>query len=81
MTKQEFKEAFRLAHKSEEKYDWPTLDIFSGCGLPDFKSIFCTLWAVSRILRYQCLQFDGSWNDKELNEMAYIARHKFQIID
>lgn len=76
MTKKQFGQAVRIAQSREDlsKVDDSTL---FGCGLPDFKPVFCTIEMVAKFVRWQCLQFNGEFNAENLNECATIARRKF----
>ena len=80
MTKQELTEAFELAQTPSEECDWSALSIFEGFGLPDFKPVHCTKWAVSRLIRYQCLYIGGGWDYKALNDLADAGRRNFNIM-
>ena len=80
MTRKELERALELAKIGEREYNWTTLAVFDGFGLPDFEPIQTTLWAVSRIIRYQCLCFDGTLEAVALNELATFGRKRFLII-
>jgi hypothetical protein len=81
MSKDEFKQAFALAQVVQPETDHSALALFHGCGLPDFKTVHCTLAAVAVLIRYQCAYMFGGWDHEALAETADIARRKFQIID
>ena len=80
MTRKELARALELAKIGEREYNWAVLSVFDGFGLPDFEPIQTTLWAVSRLVRYQCLQLCGEIDTVALNELAFFARKRFLII-
>lgn len=79
MTKDEFKQAFAIAQREKNMIDVDTV-ILEGCGLPGFKSVYCTLRQVAALIRWQAALLSGEWDSKELDSIASIARRKFQII-
>ena len=79
MTKSQFSEALKLAQSGKDLSMFDDLPLF-GCGLPDFKPVYCTIGQVARILNYQCAMFNGQWDGEELNNMAHIARRNFLIV-
>ena len=84
MNTADFQRAFKIAEqKSEtgEDFNHGALDLFLGCGLPDFQRVFCTVEAVAELIRYQAKCLDGSWDHKELNSLADIARRKFIVVN
>ena len=81
MDKKQLTRAMVLARTATDQYDWTTLERFSGCALPDFQPIYCTLWEVSRHIRYQAMTLSGVFDMNEIHEIANIGRKKFMIID
>ena len=83
MTKQQFSQALKIAQSpvSLEAVDDSSL---YGCGLPNFTyPVYCTVEMVAKLLRWQCCGiFSNSTivDAQELDNMAHIARRKFQII-
>jgi hypothetical protein len=49
--------------------------------LPDFQPVHTTIDAVAALIRWQALQFNGQWDATELDNMAWIAKRKFTLID
>ena len=80
MTKTELQKAVKIAVSNAELND-ANIDIFNGFGLHGFGRIICTTKALARLIRWQCLQFDGSLNQEALNEISRIGRHKFVVVD
>jgi hypothetical protein len=83
MTKTEFSEAVKIATSSR---DLSNVDdsILIGCGLPDFNyPVYVTVEMVAKLVRWQCCGiFSNSTivDSQELDNMAHIARRKFQIV-
>ena len=80
MTKKELASALELARIGEAEFDHGTLAVFDGFGLRDFEPVHVTLWAVSRLIRYQCLFIGGGWDTAALAELASAGRRNFLII-
>lgn len=78
MTMQQFASAISLAASKENIED--DISIFDGFGLPDFKPVVCSVRQVARLIRWQCLQFNGKFDWAELNFMQRIAQYKFAIV-
>lgn len=84
MDKNEFKRAFQVAQQrkaDQVDFDHESIALFHGYGLSDYKPVACTIEAVADLIRYQASCLDGSWDAKELNTLAHIARRKFTIIN
>ena len=80
MNKQEIAKALKLSEVATEYPAHQILATFDGYGLRSFKPIDTTLWAVSRLIRWECLQIDGGLDTDALAYLARSARDKFQII-
>ena len=80
MDAKEFKMAFALA-KSNADFSNVNIDHLSGYGLKDFQPVTTTLEAVAKIMRWQALHFNGSWDMEELDGIKYVGKKKFEIID
>lgn len=78
MTKSELSAALKIAKSDKELHE--DLSIFLGYGLKNFDKIYVTLDAVAKLIRYQCIQFDGSIDTEKLNSLAYHSRQKFMVI-
>lgn len=81
MLKSQFTEAFQLAKGDADLSAYP-LDIFDGYGLRDFLPVACELGAFARLIRWQCLQFNGQFNQDALTDMYHFAvkRRRVEII-
>ena len=83
MTKQQFSEAVKIATSGRDLSDWND-DILYGCGCSDFKyPVYCTVEMVAKLVRWQCCGlFSNSTivDSVELDNLAHIARKKFQIV-
>lgn len=79
MTKNEFKVAANIAmNETNLKED---ISVFSGCALPGFQPVFCTIRQVAALIRWQCAYLSGGFDMEELNDIAYLAKTRFLIID
>lgn len=65
MTAKEFKVATVLAKDTKIPLPWDLIDCLFGCGCSDFSPVSVSLKSVAALLRYQCLCFDGSWDEAE----------------
>jgi len=83
MTSEQFKKATNIALKQPEiKLDEVDNKHLYGCAFPDFKPVYCTILEVAALIRWQCQYIFGDGYDaEELQNMAYIARRKFNIWD
>lgn len=83
MTKQQFSEAVKIATSARDLSDVDDAVLY-GCGLPEFKyPVYTTVDAVAKLIRWQCCGiFSNSTivDSVELDNMAHIARKKFQIV-
>jgi hypothetical protein len=79
MTKNEFSEAVKLAKSDASLSNICDLHLH-GCGLPEFQPVHTSLEAVAKLVRYQCAMLNGGWDERECNDLAYIAKRKFLIV-
>ena len=82
MTKSQFSQALAVALSDADLSQVDDSRLY-GCGLSDFVApAYTTLDAVAKLIRYQCCGiFSGKLVDSvELDNLAHIARRKFQII-
>lgn len=79
MTKEQFSAALAIARSDR---DLSTVDdsILYGCGLSDFQPVTVTIEPVAKMLRWQCLQFNGEIDQNELNNMKSIFRRKVFVV-
>lgn len=77
MTTKQFNESVKLASSYPEE----NTDCFLGCGLPDFKTVYCTLKQVAAFINYQARFFNGTFDQEELQSLKKIAKNKFLIIE
>ena len=81
MTKNEFKQAVEMVESKDFDYTKHDDSNLYGCGLNDFKfPVYTTIGAVARLVAWQARTFAGTWDSVELDNMARIAKNKFQII-
>ncbi len=73
MTAKEFKVATEMAKESSVSLPWELHNVLYGCGCSDFKPVCVSLKAVASLLRYQCMCFNGSWDESEYQEMRAIC--------
>ena len=82
MTKTELKDIMILAQSpNRPKLDTKQLAIFDGFGFKDFQPVNVTKQAVAQLIRWQCLQFNGQFDNDALNDLVIAGREKFIIID
>lgn len=80
MTKAEFNCAFELARDRSVDFSDADDSHLHGCALPGFERVTTTIGPVAKLIRWQCLQFNGQWDQEALNEMRAIARYKFELV-
>ncbi len=79
MTKAEFKEAFKIANSDKDLTGVDDSTLF-GCALPNFGTVYTTLDAVAKLIRWQGRLLNGNWDMEEVDSVAKIAQRKFYII-
>lgn len=82
MNKAEMREALNRA-KSGEFLNVTEGDLhrFGGYGLPGFdRLIHCTVDEIARLIRWQALRFNGTWDMAEVDAIAAVGRDHFRII-
>jgi len=75
----ELDNALALA-RSDAPLNLDDISIFDGFGLPDFRPIVCTVEALAILVRWQCIQFDGSVDAEALDEIATCGRRRFTVV-
>lgn len=80
MNTAEYRAAFKLAQSSADLSKVSTDHLF-GCGLKEFQPTTTTIEAVAALMRWQALCFNGSWDMEALEDVRFIGRKKFIIID
>jgi len=82
MKKSELEVAMGLA--KSPKYagiDFATcIETFAGFVRPEFQPISIPLRHLVSLLRFHALQFDGNWNQSNLDEIAKYGKKKFDIL-
>jgi len=81
MTKTQFGEAVRIAQADRIDLSGVDDSLLHGCGLPDFKPVYCTVEQVAKLVRWNCMQLNGELDAEELNNVAHIARRKFLCLN
>ena len=56
------------------------IELFNGFGLPGFATVSCTVRALAQLVRWQCINLDGSVDAPALDEIARFGRRRFQVI-
>ena len=79
MTKQQMSQAMELAYSKEDLSN-VDISIFDGYGLADFGSVFCTIRQVARLIRWQCIQWNGELDAHEWDALCWAARNRFNCI-
>jgi len=82
MTKTEFSRALAIA----QDLDVELIDIhadhnLAGYGLEGFQTVVTTIMSAAEAIRYQCLQFNGAFDNEELNKVRhdFVVRNKVLI--
>lgn len=69
----ELKLATAMAKDLSIPLPWDLIDPLCGCGCPGFEPVAVSLRSVASFLRYQCLQFNGGWDDAEYQNCRAIC--------
>lgn len=81
MNKKEFSEILEIVQDS--RIDLTDVDemILHGCALPDFQyPVYVTRKQVAKLIRWDCIQFNGQFDSEELNNIGIIGKRKFIIV-
>ena len=78
MDKKEASKALKIALSDAKLKE--DITVFSGYAYSDFAPVYCTVNAVAKLIRYQCIYLNGGIDNLELNNLIDIGRKKFQII-
>tara|TARA_Y100000034_G_C6854379_1_gene388016 strand:- start:835 stop:1080 length:246 start_codon:yes stop_codon:yes gene_type:complete len=81
MNKQEMTQALEIAKDQSQNLTDVDTDVMFGYGLPDFKPVHVTTRQVASIIRWQAGRFDGTWDAKEIDDIANLGRKRFMIIE
>jgi hypothetical protein len=76
----EFKTACKLAFDKTTDLSSENDDSFCGFGLLGFKPIMATIHQAAKVIRYQCLQFDGGIDNDNLHECRVAFRKSVIVI-
>lgn len=78
MTKKQIAECAALAQSG----NCPSVDDspLHGIALPDYREGYANKGQIARFLRYQCLQFNGGWDNAEFENLAYLLKRKVMMI-
>lgn len=81
MTKAELSKALELA-KTRTGIDFADTNLhkFNGFAMRDFKPLYVRLEDVADLIRYQCNEFGGGFDNDALNEIAEAGRTKFLVV-
>jgi len=81
MTAAEFKQAVTLSRdNANPKVNVADMNCFDGFGLPDFETVYVTVFQVARLIRWQAVQLNGEFDQVALDEVKRCGRNRFQII-
>jgi len=79
MNKKEIVQALAIA-KSNEDLSAVDDNVMIGYGLKDFKPIHLTLRQVAKVIRWDCIRFNGELDSEEFDDFCRIAKTKFVIV-
>jgi len=80
MNANEFKAAFAIATSNKDLTD-VSFDHLYGYGLKDFEPVSTTLDAIAKVMRWQALYMNGTWDQEELDTIRIVGRKKFIVTD
>lgn len=69
MNIKQFREAFKLAKNFDIDLSSEDFDHLYGCGLSEFKPVSTTIKSVARLIRWQALCLDSSWDMEEVERL------------
>ena len=78
MRKCDLEAAMAIAQGDEDLTN-EDIGLFNGFALPDFEPVACTLRALARLIRWQCIQFNGGVYQVELNTI-WACRRRFLVV-
>ena len=81
MNKKEFSEIMEIVQNKE--IDLSNIDelILHGCALPDYQyPVYVTRKQVAKLIRWDCLLFNGEVGSEALNNIGIIGKRKFIIV-
>lgn len=55
-------------------------DLFLGYAMLDYKAACITIRDLASLIRHECMQMNGEIDTHQLNEIADIGRHKFNVV-
>jgi hypothetical protein len=79
MNAKEVKLALAIAQNTAIDLSGYPFDHLDGCGLPEFKPVATDLHSVARLMRWQYLCLDGSWDWKLWDEERWIYRDRIRL--
>ncbi len=79
MTGAQFSAAAALALDAPRVPLAENTEILHGCGLRGFQPVTIRLETAAAFIRYQCLNFDGTTDAEELNQLAQLFRRRVTI--
>lgn len=53
----------------------------TGCAMREFQPVATTIEAAAKFIGYHARQFNGTWDENELENMRKIAKKKFLIVN
>lgn len=77
----ELKLARALAEDTAQDLSDADMDILFGFGLPGFQPVTVSLRSIARCMRWQCLCWDGSWDEHQYNEDLPHYRRNVTVAD
>lgn len=78
MRKDQFDAAVQMIR---DRKDLSNVDdtIMDGCGLPGFKPVTITLEMAAKFIAWQCVQLNGQFDAKALDECREISRKRWLV--
>lgn len=81
MTKQQLSEAVKIA-RDTQNHSLENVDqsVLRNIALPSFKPVTTTTDVVAKLIRENCVTFDGGFDSEEFDNIANMTRHKVAIV-
>jgi len=80
MDRRQLERALKIAG-SDKDLSCFNLDIFDGYTLPEFDPVTVTIDDLAKLIRWQCFKLDGTIDSKELDDLAYVGKRKFKVMN
>ena len=80
MNASQIRQAVAIAKDSNIDLSTANDAVLFGCACSDFKPVYVDLNTVAKLMRWQYLCFDGSWDHKLFNDELWAYRKNIKIV-